>query len=380
MSQLRELATVFLKLGATAFGGPAAHVAAIQTEVVDQKKWLSRERLLDLYATTNFIPGPNSTELVMQIGYERAGWPGLVVAGSSFILPAMLMVWGLAWGYQQFQFLPQVKYIFAGLQPVVAGLVAQALWKLSKSALKIAPTWTIASWAPTVIGLMTIGACILKINEVLWLILMGVGMMLWQNWRSGNISGGSGRNLSVVLLAGLPTTDQAISAGWVFGLFFKIGLVMYGGGYVLIAFLQQELVDRQHLLTSQQLLDAVSIGQITPGPLFTTATFIGYLLAGHGGAIAGTVGIFLPGFLLVALLRPWFDKVQDSPWIKGFLAGINPAAWGLMAFVVGQLGLGLSSWPVRLMAIGSLLLLLKWPNISLWLMLGGAIGGWVFKL
>jgi chromate transporter len=381
MSQLPELAMVFLKLGATAFGGPAAHVAAIQTEVVDRKKWLSRERLLDLYATTNLIPGPNSTELVMQIGYERAGWPGLVVAGSSFILPAMLMVWGLAWGYQQFQFLPQVKYIFAGLQPVVAGLVAQSLWKLSKSALKITPNWTIASVAPTLIGFMTIGACILKINEVLWLLLMGVGMMLWQNWRSGNISGkGSGRNLSVVFLAGLPPAGKAVSAGWVFGLFFKIGLVMYGGGYVLIAFLQQDLVDRQHLLTSQQLLDAVSIGQVTPGPLFTTATFIGYLLAGHGGAISGTVGIFLPGFLLVALLRPWLDKVQDSPWIKGFLAGINPAAWGLMAFVVVQLVLGLGSWPVRLMAIGSLLLLLKWPNISLWLMLGGAIAGWIFKL
>ncbi len=381
MSQLPELAKVFLKLGATAFGGPAAHVAAIQTEVVDRKQWMSRERLLELFATTNLIPGPNSTELVMQIGYERAGWPGLVVAGSSFILPAMLMVWGLAWGYQQFQFLPQVKYIFAGLQPVVFGLVAQALWKLSKSALKISPAWTIASVAPTLIGLMTIGACVLKVNEVLWLVLMGVGMMLWQNWRSGNISGkgGSGKNLSVALVAGLPT-GKAVSAGWVFGIFFKIGLVMYGGGYVLIAFLQQELVDRQHLLTNQQLLDAVSIGQITPGPLFTTATFIGYLLAGHGGAIAGTGGIFLPGFLLVALLRPWLDKVQDSPWIKGFLAGINPAAWGLMAFVVGQIGLGLGSWPVRLMAIGSLLLLLKWPNISLWLMLGGAICGWMFKL
>ncbi len=380
MSQLRELATVFLKLGATAFGGPAAHVAAIQTEVVDRKQWISRERLLELFATTNLIPGPNSTELVMQIGYERAGWLGLVVAGSSFILPAMLMVWGLAWGYQQFQFLPQVKYIFAGLQPVVAGLVAQALWKLSKSALKISPAWTLASVAPTFIGLMTIGACILQVNEVLWLILMGVGMMLWQNWRSGNISGKGSQNLSVALLAGLPTAGKAVSAGWVFGIFFKIGLVMYGGGYVLIAFLQQELVDRQHLLSSQQLLDAVSIGQITPGPLFTTATFIGYLLAGHGGAIAGTVGIFLPGFLLVALLRPWLDKVQDSPWIKGFLAGINPAAWGLMAFVVVQLILGLGSWPVRGMAIGSLLLLLKWPNISLWLMLGGAIGGWAFKL
>jgi chromate transporter len=377
MSHLRELARVFLKLGATAFGGPAAHVAAIQTEVVDRQQWLSRERLLELSATNNLIPGPNSTELVMQIGYERAGWPGLVVAGSSFILPAMLMVWAIAWAYQQFQVLPQVSHIFAGLQPVVAGLVAQALWKLSKSALQ--------TWQAWIVGVLTIGSCILRVNEVLWLIAMGVGMMLWQHWRSGSSNDStkdSTKNLSVapLILVGLPQTGTMISAGWVFGLFFKIGLVMYGGGYVLIAFLQQELVDRQHLLTSQQLLDAVSIGQVTPGPLFTTATFIGYLLAGHGGAIAGTVGIFLPGFLLVALLRPWLDRVQDSPWIKGFLAGINPAAWGLMAFVVGQLGLGLGSWPVRLMAIGSLLLLLKWPNISLWLMLSGAIVGWIFKL
>jgi chromate transporter len=371
MSQLQELAMVFLKLGATAFGGPAAHVAAIQIEVVDRRQWMSRERLLELYATTNLIPGPNSTELVMQIGYERAGFAGLFIAGGSFILPAMLMVWGLAWAYQHFQVLPQVSHIFAGLQPVVAGLVAQALWKLSKSALK--------TWQAWIIGLMTIGSCILRVNEVLWLIAMGVGMMLWQN---GHSSGDSTKNLVVspLILVGLPGAGTVISAGWVFGLFFKIGLVMYGGGYVLIAFLQQELVDRQHLLTSQQLLDAVSIGQVTPGPLFTTATFIGYLLAGHGGAIAGTVGIFLPGFLLVALLRPRLDKVQDSPWIKGFLAGINPAAWGLMAFVVGQLGLGLGSWPVRLMAIGSLLLLLKWPSICLLLMLGGAIAGWIFKL
>jgi chromate transporter len=368
MSDLGELAAVFLRLGATAFGGPAAHVALIQTAVVDQKKWLSRDRLLELYATTNLIPGPNSTELVMQIGYERAGWPGLVVAGGSFILPAMLMVWVMAWAYQQFQMLPQVGHIFAGLQPVVAGLVAQALWKLSKSALK--------SWQAGAIGLLTIGACVLNINELLWLILMGVGMMLIQNWRSA-------KNLAIspIYLAGLPEfLGSPTSPGWVFGIFFKIGLVMYGGGYVLVAFLQQELVDRQHLLTNQQLLDAISIGQITPGPLFTTATFIGYLLAGHGGAIAGTIGIFLPGFLLVALLRPWLDQVQDSVWIKGFLAGINPAAWGLMAFVTGQLALGLGNWTVRGMALLSLLLLLKWPHISLWLMAIGGIMGYLLNL
>jgi chromate transporter len=366
MPQLRELAQVFLRLGATAFGGPAAHVAAIQNEVVDRRQWISRDRLLALYATTNLIPGPNSTELVMQIGYERAGMWGLVVAGISFILPAMLLVWAMAWGYEQFQSFSQIKHIFAGLQPIVAGLVAQALWKLSKSALKDWRSWTI--------GLMTIGACLLNINEVLWLLLMGLAMLLLQNWQSA-------KSLAIapIFLAGLPSTSIR-SVGWVFGLFFKIGLVMYGGGYVLIAFLQQELVERQHLISNQQLLDAVSIGQITPGPLFTTATFIGYLLAGHGGAVAGTLGIFLPGFLLVAFLRPRIDQFQDSPWLKGFLAGINPAAWGLMAFVTGQLGFGLGNWTARGMAIGSFLLLLRWPNTSLWLMLVGAVTGYFLNL
>ena len=376
MSNLKELAIVFSKLGATAFGGPAAHVAAIQTEVVDRRAWMSRERLLELYATTQFIPGPNSTELVMNIGYDRAGWRGLIVAGTSFIVPAMLLVWSLAVAYQQFNTLPQVSHLFAGLQSVVVALIAQALWKLSKSAIK-----TRASGA---IGLLTIGACVLGVNEVLWLALMGVTTMLLQNWR--RVRPPMNWGLVPMLGADLPLKGGAGGVvavggvGWVFGLFFKIGLVMYGGGYVLIAFLQQELVDRQHVLTHQQLLDAVSIGQITPGPLFTTATFIGYLLAGHGGAIAGTVGIFLPGFLLVLVLRPRLDQVQNSPWLQSFLAGVNPAAWGLMAFVTGQMMLALSGWIGWAIAIASLSVLLKYPNASLWLMLAGAIVGWGLDL
>ena len=375
-SNLKELAIVFSKLGATAFGGPVAHVAAIQAEVVDRKAWITRERLLELYATTQFIPGPNSTELVMHIGYDRAGWMGLIVAGTSFIVPAMLLVWSLAVAYQQFNTLPQVGHLFAGLQPVVVALIAQALWKLSKSAIK-----TRASGA---IGLLTIGACLLGVNEVLWLALMGLTTMLFQNWRrvqpprNWGLVPMMGANLAVKDMAG--GIGAIGGVGWVFGLFFKIGLVMYGGGYVLIAFLQQELVDRQHLLTHQQLLDAVSIGQITPGPLFTTATFIGYLLAGHGGAIAGTIGIFLPGFLLVLVLRPWLDQVKTSPWMQSFLAGVNPAAWGLMAFVTGQLGMALSGWISWVIVVVSLGVLWKYPNYSLWLMLAGAIVGWGLNL
>jgi len=381
-SILKELAIVFSKLGATAFGGPAAHVAAIQAEVVDRRAWMSRERLLELYATTQFIPGPNSTELVMNIGYDRAGWGGLIVAGTSFIVPAMILVWSLAATYQQFNTLPQVGHLFAGLQPVVVALIAQALWKLSKSAIK--------TWPSRAIGLLTIGACGLGVNEVLWLVLMGITTMLRQNWQ--RIPHPRNWGLVPMIGADLPVKGDASSigtiggvgaiggVGWVFGLFFKIGLVMYGGGYVLIAFLQQELVEGQHLLTHHELLDAVSIGQITPGPLFTTATFIGYLLAGHGGAVAGTVGIFMPGFLLVLVLRLGLDRIQNSPWLQGFLAGMNPAAWGLMAFVTGQMMLALSGWISWMMAIVSLGVLLKYPNHSLWLMLVGAIVGWSLSL
>ena len=359
-TSLRELASVFLKLGCTAFGGPAAHIAMIETEVVEQRQWLTREHLLDLYSMTNLIPGPNSTELVMHIGQERAGWKGLIVAGLSFILPAMTIVWVLAIAYSRYQTLPNVDHILAGIKPVILALIAQALWKLGRSAVQ--------DWLTGLIASLTLVACSVGVNEVMWLVLMGVAMMLWRNWRQlKNI------NLAASLPLGL-WPHQELS---IFALFLKIGLVMYGGGYVLIAFLQRELVDRQHLLTSQQLLDAVAVGQITPGPLFTTATFVGYLLAGHGGAIAATVGIFLPGFVLVAILHPWISKMRQSPWARGFLDGINPAAWGLMAIVSWQLATtSIHSWVTGLMTIASLMILLKWRINSLWLVaIGGILGG-----
>jgi chromate transporter len=360
-ARLQELASVFLKLGFTAFGGPAAHVAMIEAEVVDRKQWLSREHLLDLYSMTNLIPGPNSTELVMHIGQERAGWKGLIVAGVSFILPAMTIVWLLAIAYTKYQMLPNVGHILAGIKPILLGLIGQALWKLGRSAIQ--------DWLTGMIAVLTLVACAVGVNEVLWLLLMGVALMLWRNWQQLKNT-----NLAVASwpLGLLPTAELSI-----FGLFLKIGLVMYGGGYVLIAFLQRELVDRQHLITSQQLLDAVAVGQITPGPLFTTATFVGYLLAGHGGAIAATVGIFLPGFLLVAILHPWVGKMRQSPWARGFLDGINPAAWGLMAIVSWQLAnSSIHSWVTGLMAVASLGILLKWRINSLWLVaIGGLLGG-----
>jgi chromate transporter len=360
-TSLREIASVFLKLGCTAFGGPAAHIAMIETEVVERRQWLTREHLLDLYSMTNLIPGPNSTELVMHIGQERAGWKGLIVAGCSFILPAMSIVWILAITYTQYRTLPNVGHILAGIKPVLLALIVQALWKLGRSAIQDRLTGVIA--------ILTLGACSLGVNEVIWLIMMGVVVMLLRNWQQLKSI-----NLTVASLPLGLLSNQELS---IFGLFLKIGLVMYGGGYVLIAFLQRELVDRQHLITSQQLLDAVAVGQITPGPLFTTATFVGYLLAGHGGAIAATVGIFLPGFVLVGILHPWINKMRQSNWARGFLDGINPAAWGLMAIVSWQLATSsIHGWITGLISIASLGLLLRWRINSLWLVvIGGILGG-----
>jgi chromate transporter len=356
-----ELVKIFLILGATAFGGPAAHVAAIQREAVEKRQWLSQEHLLRLYGLTNILPGPNSTELVVAIGRERAGSWGALAAGISFILPAMSIVWMLAILYQRFQYIPLLQNIFAGMQPVIAAMVAQALWKLSQTSLK--------TWPSRAIGLATIPACFLGCNEILWLLLMSAGLALCRNWRNAKLS-------AIALLPqqqlwGIPLTPELT----VLGIFLKIGLLAYGGGYVLIAFLQQELVERQHLLSSRQLLDAVAIGQVTPGPLFTTATFIGYLLAGHGGAIAATIGIFLPGLLATVIFHSQLEKWQKSPWFQDFLAGIEPATWGLLAVASWHLIRVLPSWPSYAIALVSLSILLKKPNWSLGLLaIGGVLG------
>lgn len=363
--RLQELIAVFFKLGATAFGGPAAHLVAIEQETVERRTWLSQERLLQLYGLTNILPGPNSTELVVAIGRERAGNLGAIVAGISFILPAMSIVWVLAILYQRFELIPQLQHIFAGMQPMIAAMVAQALWKLSRSSLKDGLT--------SAIGIGTTLACLAGVNELLWILLMGGGVALWRNWR---------KNPHLSVLALLPSKSlwgMTVSPELtVLGIFLKIGLLAYGGGYVLIAFLQQELVERQHLITSRQLLDAVAIGQVTPGPLFTTATFVGYLLAGHGGAIAATIGIFFPGFLAMAIFHLQLEKWQQSLWFQDFLAGITPATWGLMAAVSWKLAIDLQGWPSYAIALASLILLLNKPTWSLGLLAIGALIGSIF--
>lgn len=374
-TSLWDLAVVFAKLGAIAFGGPAAHVAQIELEVVQNRRWLSREKLLDMLSISNLIPGPNSTELAIHVGLEQAGWQGAIVAGACFIIPAMLLVWGLAIAYVEYQTVPAVGWLLYGVKPVIMAIIAQALWKLGKSALKNIPTWCV--------GILVVILYFLKINEIALMLGAGVAVSLVRNLSKRN-----SQSLSTFLFPFSFLPLGAIAAEthpktWtaVFLSFLKIGSVLYGGGYVLLAFVQQEFVDRTQWLTSQQLLDAVAIGQFTPGPLFTTATFIGYLVAGNLGAIAGTIGIFLPAFILVPAINPFVSKLRKSPWTAGFLDGVNAASIGLMAAVAWELGRGtlIDVWTI-IVAIASLAILLKFPKInSAWLVIAGAAIGWLLK-
>jgi chromate transporter len=360
--KLQEVAAVFLNLGLTAFGGPAAHIALMETEVVGRRQWVSRSQFLDLVGLTGLIPGPNSTELVIHLGYARAGWPGLWVAGICFIVPAMLLVWGCAIAYVQFQTLPAVGQVLYGIKPVVLAILVQALLKLGRTALK---DKSLIALSLIVVGLNSLG-----LSELLLLVLAGTANLV-RHWPSQ-------RTLSLwVPLLPFGIAAPAWGSTQVFLYFLKIGSILYGSGYVLLAFLQQDLVERSHLLSSQQLLDAIAIGQITPGPVFTTATFIGYLLAGHAGAFWGTVGIFLPAFLFVGLTALGLEKLRHSARFRAFLDGVNGATVGLIGVVAFKLGtaavLDSISGAIALLSIA---ILLKFPQLnSIVLILAGALGG-----
>jgi chromate transporter len=372
---IAELATTFLRLGTVAFGGPAAHIAMMDDEVVTRRQWMSRETLIDLMGITNLLPGPNSTELAIHIGYEKGGWPGLLIAGSCFILPAMILVWVLAALYVHLQSLPQLEWLLYGIKPVIIAVVLQALWKLGRKAAKNTIT--------TFVGLGTVAAYFMGLNEILVLLVAGVLVMVIQNTlpRGANWMG----SFAPVTLLSSPVTG--LSLGWtgVFLFFLKIGCVLYGSGYVLLAFLQRDLVEQHHWLTSQQLLDAVAIGQITPGPILTTATFVGYLLAGNAGAIAATIGIFLPAFLLVGLVNPWVPKLRKSPGAGSFLDGVNAASLGLMMGVTYTLSRAAVVDRLTLFIAGlSAIAVLRFRMHPVWLILGGGclsflfhLGGWI---
>jgi len=367
-TSLRELAALFLRLGTTAFGGPAVHIAMMEDEVVRRRRWLRQEEFLDLLGATNLIPGPNSTELAIHIGHARAGWPGLLVAGASFILPAATLVGGLAWAYVHFGTLPAAGAILYGIKPVVIAIVLQALWRLGGVALKT--PWLIA------LGLAATLAVVLGVNELAVLFLAGIIPAAATRLDRR----GSGTAASWLLWAAAPASTAALPFGlWpMFLLFLKVGAVLFGSGYVLIAFLQADFVDRLGWITQTQLLDAVAVGQVTPGPVFTTATFIGYLLGGATGAIVATVGIFLPAFLFVALSGPLLPRLRHSAAFRAGLDGVNVASLALMTVVTWQLGRAALVDPVAIaVAVASGVLLFRYRLNSIWLILGGAAVGFL---
>ncbi|WP_375771634.1 chromate efflux transporter [Archangium gephyra] len=372
---LRELALLFLRLGTTAFGGPAAHIAMMEDEVVRRRKWLTREEFLDLLGAANLIPGPNSTELAIHIGHRRAGWSGLVVAGTCFILPAFLIVSAIGWVYTRFGQLPRVGHVLYGVKPVIIAVVLQAIWGLARGAAK---TKLLAA-----VGGVCVALGFLGVNELLLLVLAGGFVTLWRLGTRKPGGGGTAPPAVKALLPGLPlggvvaaTAAKGFSLGGLFLFFLKVGSILYGSGYVLLAFLRADLVERWGWLTEAQLLDAVAVGQVTPGPVFTTATFIGYVLGGPSGAVVATVGIFLPAFFFVAVSGPLVPRMRRS-WVAGaFLDGVNVASLALMATVTWQLGRAalVDVWTVGL-ALASAVLLIRYRVNSAWLVLGGAVVG-----
>jgi len=372
-----EVARLSLKLGFTAFGGPAAHIAMLRDEVVNRRKWVTDEHFLDMLGATNLIPGPNSTEMVMHVGHVRAGWRGLVVGGLCFILPAALIVLALAWAYVQYGTTPTAEWLLYGIKPVIIAVVVQALWGLTKTAVKGV---FLAAFGIAVLALYVAG-----FNEVLLLIGGGLFVMLVRNFRRLRASGVIVALLPLTNLAPLLTTPvQAatpVNLGQLFLIFLKIGAVLYGSGYVLLAFLQEDLVNRTGWLTNQQLLDAVAVGQFTPGPVLTTATFVGYVVGSWPGAVLATVGIFLPSFLFVAALNPLIPRLRASLWMGAFLAGVNVAAVSLMTGVTWTLGrAAIVDWPTAVLAITAAVLLIRFKVNSAWLVLGGGITGLLIYL
>jgi len=374
---LQEVAVSFLRLGTTAFGGPAAHIAMMEEEFVRRRGWLSHEEFLDMLGAANLIPGPNSTEMAIHIGHQRAGWKGLVVAGVCFIIPAMLLVMAAAWAYVRFGSLPQFQGIMHGIKPVIIAIILQALWRLIPVAVK--------SGFLALVGSLAIVATMLGAGPLT--VLFGAGIVTtaraWiERKRRSETFGAIAMPGWPGVVAALKSVGAAaalipFSLLGLFLFFLKVGAVLYGSGYVLLAFIQTDLVDRLHWITQSQLLDAVAVGQVTPGPVFTTATFIGYLLAGVTGAVVATIAIFVPGFIFVAASRPLIPRIRRSMIAGAFLDGVNVGALALLAVVTLKLGRA-ALVDVVTLAIGaaSFALLIRSRINSVWLIFAAGMAGW----
>jgi len=328
---LPEIAQVFFKLGCIAFGGPAAHVAMMEEEIVEKRKWMTREHFLDLMGATNLIPGPNSTEMTMHCGHERGGWQGLFVAGACFIFPAVVITGIFAWLYQKYGELPAVEPFIFGIKPAVLAIIAGAVFKLGKKALK--------GIELGILGLIVLILSLAGVNEIAALLGAGVLGTLYFYSKSKMASNNLSTFHPFFLFQVGSIAAMQIPAMKVFGIFLKVGLILYGSGYVLFAYLDAELV-ANGLMSRLDLIDAIAVGQFTPGPVLSTATFIGYQLGGWSGAVTATLGIFLPSFLFVWILNPLVPKMRQSKLLSYFLDCVNIAAVAVMLAVLLEMGSG----------------------------------------
>jgi len=370
IDRLKEVAAVFFKLGVIGFGGPAAHIAMMEEEIVRKRKWMDRQHFLDLMGATNLIPGPNSTEMTMHCGHERAGKLGLFVAGAAFIFPAVVLTGILAFLYTKYGELPEVQPFIFGIKPAVLALIAGAIYKLGKKALK--------SLEIGILGILVLVASLLGMNEVLALLSAGVLGMIYFSARLGTKV--NKQSIIPVLLAATPGKIIGITTAKVFWTFLKVGAVLYGSGYVLFAYLDAELVTAGWM-SRQQLIDAIAVGQFTPGPVLSTATFIGYQLNGIQGAAAATVGIFLPSFLFVLLLNPLVPNMRKSAVLRHFLDSVNIAAVAVMVAVLFVMSADtLIDWKTYLIAaVGFLFTFGPYKLSSLWIVVSGAVMGYVLS-
>jgi chromate transporter len=366
-SRLKEVAKLFFKLGSIAFGGPAAHIAMMEDEVVKKRKWMTQQHFLDMVGATNLIPGPNSTEMTMHCGHERAGWKGLIVAGVSFVFPAVVITMVFAYLYQQYGQMPKVEPFIYGIKPAVIAIILGAVYRLGKKALKNVELG--------ILGGLTLTACLLGVHEIVALFACGfLGLALYFIRNSQN---------KLYSVTPLILFQVALSAGTfkILWTFFKVGALLYGSGYVLFAFLDAELVNTG-MLTRQQLIDAVAVGQFTPGPVLSTATFIGWQLGGFWGAIAATVGIFLPSFIFVSILNPFIPKMRKSKIMAAFLDAVNIAAVAVIVAVCIEMGKDtLTDWRAILIAVVSITSVFVFKKVnSAFIVIGGALFGFVLTL
>ncbi|KIA86776.1 chromate efflux transporter [Flavobacterium sp. AED] len=367
-NKIKELAKLFLKLGIIGFGGPAVHIAMMQEEVVGKKKWISEQHFLDLIGATNLIPGPNSTEMAIHIGHERAGWKGLIVAGFCFIFPAVLITGCFAWLYKKYGQLPEMQPFIYGIKPAIIAIILMAIFPLAKKSLKTLELG--------IIGLITIALAILNYNQICIMFGAGIVALLISSMRNNTMNTNNFIPISLFQLS--KTTVVSTTNLNLFLVFLKIGAILYGSGYVLFAFLDAELVSKG-LLSRTTLIDAIAVGQFTPGPVFSSVTFIGYQMNGLSGAIVATIGIFLPSFLFVALLNPLVKKMRDSKPFSVFLDAVNVASIAIIVAICFQMGSDvITDWRTILITVISILITFNYKKLnSVFIVSGGSMLGYI---